>query len=177
MKNLQKLSKAFIVLSTTLIIACSPTDSKQEAVAKTKEYDPFADFENLNKNFATHFEEMEKLMEKQRQQHRKLMQEAFKNADSKNSSLSSTSVKSNEDEENFYYELQFSGVKKEEINVALKDNILNFSATQKTEKNKKFSAANFYYSLTVGDFDRSVEPEIARLEDRIIVKLKKNKKK
>lgn len=175
MINLQKLS--FIVLSTTLMIACSPTDSKQEAAAKTKEYDPFIDFENLNKSFATHFEEMENLMEKQRQQHRKLMQEAFKNTDSKNSLASSTSVKSNEDEENFYYELQFSGVKKEEINVVLKDNILTFSATQKVEKNKKFSSANFYFSLTVGDFDKSVEPEIRRMDDRIIVKLKKNKRK
>lgn len=176
MKNLQTLKKAFIVLSTTLIIACNPTIPEQEALAKTKEYDAFADFENLNKSFATHFQEMENLMEKQRQQHRKLMQEAFKNADSKNSSLSATSVKSNEDEDNFYYELQFSGVKKDEINVALKDNILTFSATQKSEKNKKISGANFYFSLTVGDFDKSVEPDIRRLEDKIIVKLKKNKK-
>ncbi len=177
MINLQKLSKGFIVLSTAFIIACSPTDSRQEASAKTKEYDPFADFENLNKSFAAHFEEMEKLMEKQRQQHRKLMQEAFKNADSKNSLASATSVKSNEDDENFYYELQFSGVKKEEINVALKDNILTFAATQKNEKDKKFVGTNFYYSFTVADFDKSAEPDVRRLDDRIIVKLKKNKKK
>jgi len=161
----------FIILSSILVMACSP-NSLRAAVTNTQEQNS----ENLSKSLENNFEEMRKIMEKQSRQHREMLQNAFKNAEPNNSLSSKTTVNSNEDEDNYYYELQFAGVKKEEINVSLQDNILTFSATQKIEKNKKFNGANFYYSFAVGNFDRGVEPDIRRLEDRIIVKLKKDKK-
>ena len=165
-------NKNFIILASILTMALSSTAS-MAATSNTQEQNS----ENLDKSIAKNFEEMRKIMEKQSQQHRERLQNAFKNPEPNNSTSSKTAVSSNEDEDNYYYELEFSGVKKEEINVIMRDNILTFSATQKLQKNKKFSGTNFYYSFAVNDFDKSVEPDIRRLEDRIIVKLKKNKKK
>jgi HSP20 family molecular chaperone IbpA len=165
-------NKNFILLASILTIALTPTASRA-LINRTQ----VPNSENLDRSIANNFEEMQKIMEKQSQQHRERLQNAFKNSEPNNSLTSKTKVSSNEDEDNYYYELEFFGVKKEEINVAIHDNILTFSATQKVEKNKKFSGANFYYSLAAGDFDKAVEPEIRRMDDRIIVKLKKNKKK
>jgi HSP20 family molecular chaperone IbpA len=99
----------------------------------------------------------------------------------KNGELNQTSVSSREDENFYYYELNFSGFNKEEISVKIENNSLTFAAQNKKEisqvkkedKNHKDSSSSFYYSFSLTQFDNKKEPKIIRQDNKIIVKLSK----
>ena len=60
------------------------------------------------------------------------------------------------------------------------NNLLIFANNQKNVglelENKKEVVNSFYYSFSLPDFDRNKQPEIMKLENKIIIKLIKNPK-
>lgn len=141
-------------------------------------------FENnsfLNNNdILKEMELMNKKMSEVIEKQQKEIEKALKKAD-KNGSAVRTSVSSKEDDDNYYYELNFSGLKKEEIAVEVKDNILNFSAQQidesKNKNQKSYTSSDFYYSFSVPQYDSKKNPAIVRLDNKISVTLPKINKK
>lgn len=104
-------------------------------------------------NFFAEIHEMEKRIDQEFINHQKHMREIFEKAQ-KNSDQSNVSkVLSHEDSENYYYQLDFSGFKKEEIIVAVKDNVVSFSAESKRSEDKKNqsfnSSSSFHYSFSI----------------------------
>lgn len=124
-------------------------------------------------------EMMEKRMNKVFIGHRKAMEEAFKKAEKNSGQVTKAEISNHEDADIYFYELSFSGFKKEEIQVLIKDNILTFSAQQKLnneKKNQEFhSSSDFYYSFLVPKYDVKKAPEIIREDNKILVKLFKLK--
>ncbi len=140
---------------------------------------------SLNRNFygPNVFEEMlmaEKRINDILRSHNQYMMNVS-NKIQKDQKISKSEVISKQDNENYCYELSFSGFKKEDVNVGIKDNILTFRAENNHEnsgKNQKsYSSLNFYYSFLVPDYDHSAEPEIIRNDDKITVKFKKKSEK
>ncbi len=117
---------------------------------------------------------MEKRMNETLENHQKRMREVFSEAQKKGGK---TSVSSTEDNDSFIYELNFSGFTKEEINVSMKDNVLTFFADKEKDKNDKVAvASSFSYSFLIPpQYDKKIEPEITRQDDKIVVKLVKKK--
>ncbi len=110
--------------------------------------------------------------------HRKKINQAFKESESKaNKNSSATSVLKREDNQNYYYELSFTGFNKEDILVTIKSGFLTFSAKNekenKSKDQKSYAAAKFNYSFSLPEYDEKKEPEILRQEDKIVVKLAK----
>lgn len=121
------------------------------------------------------FDEFKKAEARTRQifaHNQKIMQQALMEAKN-NNNYSKTALKNSQDDENYYYELWFSGLDKDKINVAVKDNSLTFSAKEEKENDGEKMASNFYYSFSLPEFNQKKEPEITRLDDKIVVKLKK----
>jgi len=84
-----------------------------------------------------------------------------------------TKIVQQETKDEYIYELNYKGFKKEDIFVEIKDKNLIISA-QKDEKTAKFdSFSNFYYSFYVPDFDKKTKPDISRENSRITITLKK----
>lgn len=160
------------------IIGIYATLFTQSAAHEKADY--FFDEIGGNNSVFKEMEEMEKRMNKVFIGHRKAIEEAFKKSEKSHIQNTNAQISSHEDEENYYYELNFSGFKKEEIKVLIKDNILTFSAQQKWNNEKKnqenYSSSDFYYSISVPKYDVKKEPEIIRAEDKIVVKLFKIKK-
>ena len=122
-------------------------------------------------------EVMEKKMNDVFKNHQKQMEKISKNLEKArdNADSSSSQVVSKEDDVSYSYELNFSGFKKEDISVVIKDNILTFKAQNKKDlgsKNQKYSSsADFYYSLSIPQYDVKKDPEIVREDNKITVKL------
>jgi HSP20 family molecular chaperone IbpA len=128
------------------------------------------------------FEEMTAMEERMNDifaRHHQYMKQAFKQAVSNSSNAKNTNIIAKEDSENYQYELNFTGFKKEDIIVNVKNNLLTFLAKQeKIDKNKDNnfkSASNFYYSFLIPADLANKEPEILRQENKITVKFKKKK--
>lgn len=115
---------------------------------------------------------------------RSIFENDFNNNFSSNFNNNSSNVKIHEDNKNIYYELVFSGFKKDEINVEIKDNILTFQAIKNskeenekdTSKDKKLEIKNhnttsFSYSFYLSNYNSSVPADITRLNDKVIVKI------
>ena len=135
--------------------------------------DPFFTSDNIFKEMTL----MEKNMDDMFAAHREHMAKIFDQAAKNNISTTKTSVSSREDEANYYYDLAFSGFKKDDIVVAIKDNNLTFSAKKdqdKSDKDQKLkSSTNFYYSFFVPQYNTKIDPEITKQDDKITVKFAK----
>jgi len=119
-------------------------------------------------------EEMEKSMNQIMEKHRKALNKAFKETAAKNSAQSF--VTRNDDEENFVYELTFSGFSKDEVSAEIKDNMLVFSGAKKNKKDaENYSSSNFFYSFSLPEYDYKKSPNISKEEGRVVVKLAKKK--
>jgi HSP20 family protein len=126
----------------------------------------FAEMDNMKKKINQAF-----------QAHQKHMVDVMKEAQKNGANVSKTSVSNREDDQNYYYQLNFSGFKKEDVAVEIKDNVLTFSAKNEQEnddKKQKFSSASsFKYSFSVPEYNTKKEPEIVRENDKITVKFAK----
>jgi hypothetical protein len=160
--------------SISTLSAINIANAKSQKPSKEEDLNYFHHSSFFDEDFYAHFAQIEKHMEEQKKQHQKLIVEALKEA-KKNPNSSQTSLISGEDEENYFYQLNFKNINSNEILVALEGNNLGFSYSKKQESNQQKSSSNFYYSFFVKNFDESIKPEITRLEDKIIVKLKKEK--
>ncbi len=128
--------------------------------------DIFAEMEKMHQamehNFAKHQERMAKIFSE------------LNKSDSNN-----TKITNSQDDQNYYYQLDFKGFKTDEIQVSVKNNIISFVGERKDEKNDKNkstnSSQNFRYSFSTPNYDLSKEPEIIKKDQQIIVKLAKKK--
>ncbi len=119
---------------------------------------------------------MDKGMNEVFHNHRKRMNEMFEEV--QKSSASKSEVIQRENDDSYFYELDFSGYKKEDIIVGVKGNVVTFTAENKRageERKNSYSSSSFHYSFLVPQYDTGKEPEITRLDGKIIVKLGKIK--
>ncbi len=123
--------------------------------------------------------EMEKKINEDLANHQRHMREIFDRAQKDSERGNVSKVTSSDDSDSYYYQLDFSGFKKEEIVVAIKNNVLNFFAeNKKSESDKELDSSlstSFYYSFLVPQYDLKKEPEIIRKDNQIVVKLAKKK--
>lgn len=163
-------SKAFIATGCALL-GVGFTLLTQNVVKAREQRDPFL-------NIFSEIAEMEKNMNAVFANHQKHMREIFDEAQKNSESVNKSQVSTSEDEKNYYYELTFSGFKKEEISVQVKDDILTFSGQNHVENNQNPQASSsFHYSFSAPKFDTKKEPEIIRSDNKIVVKLSKKKTK
>ena len=183
------LSKKFIALICILLgasavllmqnIASSKTNSSDNAVLSGQKN--IAEINgNLfpdNRAIFAEMDAMEKRMNDVFRAHHEYMKSVFDRAAKGNAEINQANVFLKEDNNFYYYELNFSGFKKQDVAVGIKDNILTFSAQSKKEqdnkKQKSQSSSNFHYSLMVPEYNSKKDPEIIREDNKIIVKLSK----
>jgi HSP20 family molecular chaperone IbpA len=126
-------------------------------------------------NFFNEIEAMQKEIEKTFADHRKRAKEIFDS----NNVTNKSKVSSTEDDKNYFYQLDFSGFKKEDVVVSVNNNSVSFSAENKKFKSNKTqeqqAQGSFYYSFLVPQYDEKKEPEIIRKDNQVIVKLTKKK--
>lgn len=172
-------SKIFIAITFTLLGICGTVLAKGKDNQQMVESFPTWP-DSYDKKFGTIFnddifvemQEMQKRMDKVFSDHQEYMAKAF--AESKKSNATKTSIAQKEDDDNYYYELNFAGFKKDDVVVSLKDDILTFSAAKKSdEKAKEQYASNFYYSFSVPQRNEKIEPQITKEDNKVIVKLAK----
>lgn len=180
-------SRTFIVL-VSILIGSGATLLAQN-IASSKASDSDNRFLQSNKSefnqnlFPDHsaifaeMEAMEKRMNEVFKANHEYMKAAFDKASKNNTNINQATISSKQDDNFYYYELNFSGFNKQDIMVGVKDNILTFSAQNKKEsvdKKQEISASsNFHYSFMVPEYDQKKEPEIIREDNKIIVKLNK----
>ncbi|MBM5782429.1 MAG: Hsp20/alpha crystallin family protein [Pelagibacterales bacterium] len=195
LQNIKKIfgSKIFIAIIFTLIgisgtVLAKTKDHKQHTELANNEFDwnivqqHHQIFENdpffqTNGIFAE-VAEMEKQMNKMFANHQKNMQKLFHEAKESGKINSQSSVLKNEDEKTYYYELNFSGFKKEDIAIKIENNSLTFSAKKEDNKidkdSEKKANSSFYYSFSLPKYNNKTEPEIIKEDNKITVKLQKN---
>ena len=184
------LSKTFIALICILLgssavllvqnIASSKTNSTDNVLLNGQKN--IAEInENLfpdNRALFAEMDAMEKRVSEIFKAHHEHMKATFDRAAKSNVEINQANVFIKEDNNFYYYELNFSGFKKQDIAVGIKDNVLTFSAQSKKEqdnkKQKSQTSSNFHYSLMVPEYNFKKEPEIIREDNKIIVKLSKN---
>ncbi len=130
-----------------------------------------------NDDIFTEMEKMHQTMERNFAQHQERMAKIF--SDLKKSDSNNTKITNSQDDQNYYYQLDFKGFKADEIQVSVKNNVISFVGEKKEDKNDKNKSANssqnFRYSFSTPNYDLSKEPEIIKKDQQIIVKLAKKK--
>ncbi len=101
--------------------------------------------------------------------HKKQMAKILEQATKSDSNGNKTSILSHQDNKNYIYELNFSGFKKEDIIVEIKDKNLGFSAKKEKKDNNSQNLSGFYYSFSLPK-DAAAVPEIVKEDNKIIVK-------
>lgn len=172
-----------------LFIGILTTNSCQKHQDYKKSHYSFFDDDFYEDDFFSEFDEIHEKMHRTMLHHRKTMQKAFEEYYKENSKSEnqrqlnkiSASLNFSEDENFMNYELNFSGINPEQINVLTENNYLIFSAKQaditstSSENNlsQSSSSSNFYYAVNIGNFDEKTKAEITKTNDKILVKLKK----
>lgn len=154
-------SKTFIA-TTCVLLGVGTTLLAQNISKAHQPRDPFFNI----------FEEMAAIEQNMNQvfaNHQKHMREIFAEVE-KSGKASKSQVSTSEDNNNYYYELSFSGFKKEDISVQVKDHVLTLSATKNQDSE---GSSSFHYSFLAPKSDVTKEPEIVRSDDKIVVRLGK----
>lgn len=179
-------SKTFIAILFTLLGVCGtvlaqskdyqrreyaesfPTwpDRYDKEFSALHHYDPFFDDYGI-------FAEMRHMQHRMNEifsNHHRYMSEALEKAKI-NTQDTRAQVSKKEDDENYYYEMDFAGFKKEDVVVSVKNDILTFSAKKKIDdKDKKsYATSDFYYSFSVPKRDKDVAPEIVKEDNKVLV--------
>lgn len=164
-----------------LTIGVAITNSCQQQSHRDSRFFYHSFFKN-DEDFFTEFDEIHYRMEKAMHQHRKAMEKAFSQDFDKSQGLnSSASLRQLEDEKFYNYELQFSGLNPQDINVIIENGYLVFSS-KKTDiinnqnDDKTMQSANsssFYYATNLPDYNNKITPEIIKTTDKISVKFSK----
>lgn len=180
----------FLIIGSLLTYSCQQNHD-QNPYKKRYHSHFFHDFdEDFEADFFADFNAMHEKMERAFKAHRKMMRQAFeennKILENSNSSKIQASLQHFEDEKSHNFELKFSGIKPEEINVLIEKNYLIFSSkkadivsTKNEEQSiQSSSTADFYYATFLSEYDEKISPEIIKNNEKISVKLlKKNLKK
>ncbi len=135
-----------------------------------------------DEDFFTEFDEMHYRMQKAMHNHRKAMEREFmRDLEENKSNLTTASLRQLEDEKFYNYELVFSGLKPQDINVLFENGYLIFSSNQaeivnnqKPQENYQSSnSSSFYYATNLPDYDNKIAPEIVKTNEKILVKFTK----
>ena len=145
--------------------------AKQNFENVQQDFDDFFD----DDDFAQDMKEMEQNVNKIIHAHQRRMEKAFKNFHDHALQNGETEISAKEDNEAYFYELEFSHFKKDEINIEFKDKMLTFTASNKKSKDKNYASSSFYYSFLLPAADEKKAPEINREDDKITVKIPKKK--
>jgi HSP20 family molecular chaperone IbpA len=178
------------ILSTGLIFGIGICSSVATCKENKKEFSPLKIDEELNfeNRWAFDdsgiFKEMEEIQKKMKiifDNHQKQLQILQKELDKTSNKATKSKIAFSEVDDGYIYELTFSGFQKEEVVINVENNnLLIFANNQKNVglelENKKETVNSFYYSFSLPDFDRNKQPEIMKLENKIIIKLIKNPK-
>ena len=175
----------FLIIGSLLTYSCQQNHD-QNPYKKRYHSRFFHDFdEDFEADFFADFDEMHERMERAFKTHRKMMRQAFeennKILENSNSSKIQASLQHFEDEKSHNFELKFSGIKPEEINVLIEKNYLIFntkkaeivSAKKDDQSIQSSSTADFYYATFLPEYDEKISPEIIKNNEKISVKLLK----
>ena len=173
----------FLIIGSFITYSCQ---QRQDSRSYQKSYHShfFHDFDdNFDDNFFHDFDEMHERMERAFKNNRKMMRQAFeennKILENSKSSKIQASLQHFEDEKSHNFELQFSGIKPEEINVLIEKNYLIFSSKKaeivstknESKSSQSSSSADFYYATNLPEYDEKISPEIIKTNEKISVKL------
>ena len=174
---------SFLIIGSLITYSCQ---QHQDYKPHRKLYHShfFHDLEDdFDDNFFAEFDEMHERMERSFKNHRKMMRQAFEENEKLINNSKTAKIQASlqhfEDEKTHNFELQFSGIKPEEINVLIEKNYLIFSS-KKTDivsaKNEEQSIqsssnADFYYANYLPEYDEKISPEIIKNNEKISVKL------
>ena len=175
----------FLIIGSLITYSCQ---QHQDVRPHKKSYHShfFHDFDDdFNDDFFAEFDEMHERMERAFKNHRKIMRQTFAeneklNNDSKTSKIQA-SLQHFEDEKSHNFELQFLGIKPEEINVLIEKNYLVFSSKKadivstkdENRSTQSSSSTDFYYASYLPEYDEKIAPEIIKNNEKITVKLLK----
>ena len=170
------IATAFITIGIAATLITQNFFKSRQNYFLIRNHFPFEpDIAFLDDVFFNQIEAMQKQMEKTFADHRKHANEILDSSNLTNKSK----VSSIEDDKNYFYQLDFSGFKKEDIVVSVNNNSVSFSAENKKFKSDKAQEqqvqGSFYYSFLVPQYDGKKEPEIIRKDNQVIVKLAKKK--
>jgi len=184
-----KPSKTFIG-SVALLIGISGTLLAQNITNKTgiKKYHPTHPQEDIitnppqfpthhnrlfNDNFFDHsfFEEMNQIQREMDRSFRRQQARMEKIFYEKPRYKNFITKKETKDE--YIYKLHFTGYKKEDIQIEVKNQTLNISANNSQKEQHQYSSSNFYYSFYLPKFDVTKQPQIARENGNITITLRK----
>ena len=173
----------FLIIGSLITYSCQ---QNQDFRPHKKRYHShfFHNFdEDFEEDFFADFDEMHERMERSFKNHRQMMRQAFeennKILDNSKSSKIQASLQHFEDEKSHNFELKFSGIKPEEINVLIEKNYLIFNS-KKAEivstkdgdtSTQSSSNADFYYANYLPEYDEKISPEIIKNNEKISVKL------
>jgi HSP20 family molecular chaperone IbpA len=129
-----------------------------------------------DRNFSEEMRLMEKRIDNILKNHNQYVMTSLSTNHTNNDRASKSEVAAKQDDNYYYYELNFSGFKQEDVRVDVKDNILTFKAENKKDSGNDYFSSNFYYSFSVPEYDVSKEPEIIRDDSKITVKFNKKAK-
>ena len=171
----------FLIIGSLVTYSCQ---QHQDSASHKKRYHShfFRDFDD---DFFAEFDEMHEKMERAFKNHRKIMRQSFeengKIIDNSKISKIQASLQHFEDEKSHNFELQFSGIKPEEINVIFEKGYLVFSSKKAEivstkddiQSTQSSSSADFYYASYLPEYDEKIAPEIVKNNEKISVKLLK----
>jgi len=171
----------FLIIGSLITYSCQ---QHQDSKPYKKRYHSHF-FHDFDDDFFAEFDEMHERMERAFKNHRKIMRQSFeengKIIDNSKISKIQASLQHFEDEKSHNFELQFSGIKPEEINVIFEKGYLVFSSKKAEIVNTKddiqstqsSSSADFYYASYLPEYDEKITPEIVKNNEKISVKLLK----
>lgn len=179
------LAMLFLLIGSMATYSCTNKDHKKHS--RYHHYSFFEDEDDdFHDDFFAEFEAMHRSMERAMKRQRQMMEQAFKemnddDKDRKNFSRVQASLNHYQDEKFHNFELNFSGIKPEDISVVVEKNYLIFSSKKAeisaTKDDGKAlqatSSADFYYATYLPEYDDKIAPEIIKNNDKISVKLAK----
>lgn len=185
-----KPSKTFIAISSALLgiggtvlaqnIAKKDEDPKKYYLTSPKQdriYHPPRHFEGdfFGHSLFQEIREMQREMDESFARHQarmnRIFQETSQNLEIKNSN--SARINQKETDDQYFYELEFNGYKKEDIEISIKDKTLSISAKKEENNKNSQNQSNFYYSFYLPKYDQKTEPKITRSDNKITIILKK----
>ena len=171
----------FLIIGSLITYSCQ---QHQDSKPYKKRYHSHF-FHDFDDDFFAEFDEIHEKMERAFKNHRKIMRQSFeengKIIDTSKISKIQASLQHFEDEKSHNFELQFSGIKPEEINVIFEKGYLVFSSKKaeivSTKDDNQYaqssSSADFYYASYLPEYDEKISPEIVKNNEKISVKLLK----
>jgi HSP20 family molecular chaperone IbpA len=176
---------SFLIIGSLITYSCQ---QHQDYKPHRKLYHShfFHDLEDdFDDNFFAEFDEMHERMERSFKNHRKMMRQAFEENEKLINNSKTAKIQASlqhfEDEKTHNFELQFSGIKPEEINVLIEKGYLIFSSKKAdivstkddNKSTQSSSSADFYYASFLPEYDEKISPEIVKTNEKISVKLLK----